>query len=113
MTFDPVEPAHVAPQSLGSDDSAEPWQARVRESLDRAAAGRPMLDGGALTEAMEVLCRRRDALRRAGADARRPLAAVNALISLVHAVHYPIGSTPWALLDQARGALGDLHPSQP
>lgn len=76
----------------------------ARDALTRALAARPQLDGAALTEATKTLCLRRDGLRRVADEtpaARRDLKALNGLISLVHAVHYPLGPTPWTLLEQA------------
>ena len=36
------------------------------------------------------------------------LSRLNAVISSVYGVHYPIGSPSWALLEKARGAFADV-----
>ncbi len=87
---------------------------QAHEALARAAAARPAIHGDALTEATLALCRYRDDLRNAPArtpEVRSELKTVNALISLVHAVHYPIGVTPWPLLEEARSGLDKLEPA--
>lgn len=80
--------------------------------IDRVLAARPKKDGHALTEATAALCDYRDELisqaRCGGADERRQLEHLNAVLSMVAAVHFPLGNVPWDELAKARGWLAGL-----
>ena len=82
--------------------------------IDKVLACKPDKDDGNLSEATEQLCLFRDHLiaaqRRpdhAHEDSRR-LTRVNAIISVVLAVHFPLGEIPWDELEKARSWLADL-----
>ncbi len=87
-------------------------------ALDRALEHRPDRDGQAFSDVTEHLCRMRDLLiaeRRSGAGAEDRLGRLNAIISSTLAGHFPLGNTPWPLVEQARDALATLlehFPSQ-
>jgi hypothetical protein len=75
--------------------------------IDHVLAGKPTADSDALTDATQLLCRRREELATDGAT-REQLETLNAVISVVLATHYPTGGTPWAELENARGWLAGL-----
>jgi hypothetical protein len=91
-------------------DPAEEVRAEGRAALaalDRALSRKPERDGPAFTEVTERLCRMRDLLiaeRRRGGEAGR-LEMLNAIISSALAGHFPLGQTPWAEVEHARGML--------
>ena len=95
---------------MGADDPAQ----AALEELDRALAARPHAEGHTFSEAAVKLCLLRDQLaagqRQAGATARtrQRLEHVNAVISVVLAGHFPLGSVPWPELEKARAWLADL-----
>jgi hypothetical protein len=82
-------------------------------AIDKALAQRPHKDDLALQAATRALCAYRDVLiekrRETGAsdDARR-LEHLNAVISVVAGVHYPLKDVPWDELAKARGWLAAL-----
>ena len=82
--------------------------------LDKALADKPYAEGHTFSAAAHHLCSVRDKLAmrqvREGADAasRKRLEHVNAVISVVLAGHFPLGSVPWEELAKARGWLADL-----
>lgn len=91
------------------------WRACGGEALrlvDEILAARPKTDGHKLTEATQRLCLYRDGLiERAGpggADERRDLEHLNAVLSIVAGVHFPLGGVPWNELEGARGWLAEL-----
>lgn len=84
-------------------------------ALDKTLSRKPERDDHMLTEAAMELTKFRDAIiaeqRRGGirsADERRHLAHLNAVLSVVLGVHFPLGETPWDELGKARGWLADL-----
>lgn len=77
---------------------------RALASLEHAVARKPERDGEAFSAATEQLCRLRDSL---GSDtARRD--RVNAVISAVLAGHFPLGKTPWPVVERAADELRSL-----
>ena len=77
-------------------------------ALDRALAHRPDRDGEAFAEATQHLCRMRDLLiaeRRAGQRSEPHLSRLNAVISSAQAGHFPLGATPWPVVETAQSAL--------
>ncbi|MBV8681642.1 MAG: hypothetical protein JO111_02125 [Caulobacteraceae bacterium] len=80
--------------------------------IDQALAARPKKDGHVLTQATAALCLYREELiargRRGGAEDRRRLEHCNAVLSIVAAVHFPLGNAPWEELERARGWLSEL-----
>lgn len=88
---------------------------RALAALDTVLARKPERDDHTLSEAAAELTTFRDAIiaeqRRGGirsADERRHLAHLNAVLSVVLGVHFPLGETPWDELQKARGWLADL-----
>lgn len=77
-------------------------------AIDAALAVRPKRDGAALKSAVQGLADFRDrvvARHRAdgGTQWRATLEGVNAVISVVLAVEFPIGEVRWDELEKARG----------
>jgi hypothetical protein len=87
---------------------------RALAELDKALASKPEVDGHVFSAAAHFLSLQRDAMaarqRETGAtaDSRRKLEHVNAVISVVLGVHFPLGSVPWEELEKARGWLAEL-----
>ena len=83
-------------------------------SLDKAIARKPRKDDADFAAALEHLCTLRDLLLaevRQGREASRVrLGQVNALISVVLAGHFPLGSVPWAEMERAREVLAGMTP---
>ena len=81
-------------------------------SLDKAIAHKPRKDDPDFATATEHLCKLRDLLlvevRQGKATSRTQLGQVNALISVVLAGHFPLGSAPWPELEQARAVLATM-----
>jgi hypothetical protein len=94
-------------------DSAEIARTALAQ-LGKALAAQPRVDGHALSAAAHSLSRLRDSIavrqREVGQtpDSRRRLKHVNAVISVVLGVHFPLGSVPWDELEKARGWLATL-----
>jgi hypothetical protein len=94
-------------------DSAETARTALAE-LDKALAAKPRVDGHTLSAAAHHLSLLRDSIavrqRDAGPnpDSRRRLEHVNAVISVVLGVHFPLGNVPWDELEKARGWLAKL-----
>lgn len=87
--------------------------AKALAHLDTAVAKQPEKDGLELSAALRCLGEYRDGLvelhRAEGTvDSRGRLEHVNAVISCVMAVQYPIGEEQWPELSKARGWLADL-----
>jgi hypothetical protein len=82
--------------------------------IDQVLGKRPDKDDAALAACARELCVYRDALilrQRAAptdADARERLSHVNAVLSVVLAVHFPIDAVPWDELEKARDWLAEL-----
>ena len=88
---------------------------RALAALAPVLARKPERDDHTLSEAAAELTTFRDAIiaeqRRGGirsAEERRHLAHLNAVLSVVLGVHFPLGETPWDELQKARGWLADL-----
>lgn len=94
-------------------DSAEAARTALAE-LDKALAAKPRVDGHTLSAATHHLSLLRDSIavrqREVGQtpDSRRRLEHVNAVVSVVLGVHFPLGSIPWDELEKARGWLATL-----
>ncbi|GJE52755.1 hypothetical protein GOFOIKOB_5829 [Methylobacterium tardum] len=98
--------------------SAAPGQEcgrRALSALDTVLARKPQRDDDKLSEATADLTKFRDAIiaeRRGGgiqsAEERQHLAHLNAVLSVVLGVHFPLGETPWDELQRARSWLSDL-----
>ena len=79
--------------------------------IDRVLAAKPKKDGHALSLATMGLTALRDSLiahRRQGElgpAQRLQLEHVNAIITVVLGVHFPLGDVPWHELETARGWL--------
>ena len=87
-----------------------PAGARALDAIDRTIDARPVRDGDALKAATQALAALRDQAigrRRVedGAASRASLDHVNAILSVVLAVEFPIGEVQWGELDKARGWL--------
>lgn len=87
---------------------------RALALIHRVLGKRPDKDDVALAACVRELCVYRDALilrqRAAPTDegARKRLAHVNAILSVVLSVHFPTDAVPWEELDKARTWLADL-----
>ncbi len=81
-------------------------------SLDKAIAHKPRKNDPDFAAATEHLCKLRDMLlaevRQGKAASRVRLGQVNALISVVLAGHFPLGSVPWPEVERARGVLAGM-----
>src|SRR3954471_4019515 len=111
-------PARYAPAAspvpaVAAMDSIETARSALAE-LDKALAAKPKVDGHTLSAAAHNLSLLRDSIaerqREQGQtpDSRRRLEHVNAVISVVLGVHFPLGSVPWDELEKARGWLAKL-----
>ena len=84
------------------------------DELDKALASRPHAEGHTFSAAAHELSLLRDGMaarqREAGAtqESRRRLEHVNAVISMVLAGHFPLGSVPWPDLEKSRDWLAKL-----
>jgi hypothetical protein len=82
--------------------------------LDKALAAKPRVDGHTLSAAAHNLSLLRDGIavrqRELGPtpDSRRRLEHVNAVISVVLGVHFPLGDVPWDELGKARDWVAKL-----
>ena len=85
--------------------------------IDEALSMRPKKDGRTLADATGLLCLYRDSLiaasRSGRAQDRERLSHINAVVSVVAGVHYPLGDPPWEELEKARGWLSDLLATTP
>lgn len=80
--------------------------------IDAVLAARPHKDDHKLSHATQALCDYRDHLIEAagegGGRSREHLMHLNAVLSVVAAMHFPLGDTPWGELEKARDWLADL-----
>ena len=78
--------------------------------IDTVLAAKPNVDGHTLSLAAQHLSALRDDLAGRPRDpaTRRSLGHVNAVISVVLAVHFPLGGIPWPELVKARAWLAEL-----
>ena len=90
---------------------------RAREALgllDEVLASRPHKDDHKLSHATLALCEYRDTLINSGpptgAPERQRLGHVNAVLSVIAAMHFPLGELPWEELEKARDWLAALVP---
>jgi hypothetical protein len=86
--------------------------------IDEALSRKPKRDGrAALTDATGLLCVYRDSLIEASRSGRpqdrERLSHINAIISVVAGVQFPLGDAPWEDLEKARGWLSDLLQTAP
>lgn len=94
---------------------AEDQAREALASLDKAIAHKPRKDDADFAAALEHLCKLRDVLLAEGrqrAGSRERLGQVNALISVVLAGHFPLGTVPWPEVERARGVLAGMVPGQ-
>ena len=83
------------------------------QHIDQVLAKRPHKDDHALSQATVCLAEFRDGLvaqwRRAGIGAtqRLQLEHVNAVITVVLGIHFPLGDVPWPELEKARDWLAE------
>jgi hypothetical protein len=90
---------------------------RALAEIDAVLAGRPHADSQRLAEAAKALSRLRDALAagnrdKATPDGRGSLQQMNGIISVVLAVHFPLGPIPWPALEAARASLAHIATEQ-
>jgi len=82
------------------------------QAIGETLAKKPEKDDAALSESTQKLATYREALireaRAGGAAERTRLEHVNAVLSVVTAVHFPLGDVPWERLAKARAWLADL-----
>lgn len=91
----------------------------VLRGLDRLLAERPGRETAGLSEVTRCLTAYREQVTRRVRQKGNPpgslnrLARLNAVISALYGVHYPIGRPPWPLLQQARDSFAavaaELH----
>ena len=94
---------------------AEDQAQEALAALDKAIAHKPRRDDADFAAALEHLCKLRDVLlaqARQGVASREQLGQVNALISVVLAGHFPLGSAPWPEIERARGVLAGMAQRQ-
>lgn len=80
--------------------------------IDAVLAARPQKDDHKLSHATEALCTYRDHLievaDEGGGRSRERLMHLNAVLSVVAAMHFPLGDIPWDELEKARDWLAGL-----
>lgn len=82
--------------------------------LDKALAAKPHVEGHTLSAAVHQLSLLRNEMAArlrevgGGAEGRRQLEHVNAVISVVLGTHFPLGAVPWGELEKARDWLAKL-----
>ena len=83
--------------------------------IDAILGARPRKDDDLISAAAEWLATWREALIPLSdtATGRDRLERLNAVLTIVLAVHYPQGATPWAELEAARGWLEELLEERP
>ena len=83
-------------------------------AIDQVLAERPAKNDHALSQATMCLAEFRDRLIAVwrepgiGAGERKQLAHVNAVITVVLGIHFPLGEIPWMELEKARGWLAEI-----
>ena len=86
---------------------------RALASLDQALAAAPERNGAAFSDAVEQVSLVRDEVAardgRDTAEKRRRLTGLNAVLSMIMAGNYPLGTPPWDELRKARGWLADIQ----
>ncbi len=96
---------------------AEELGRQALAAIDKVLAGKPHADGHALSEATKNVALFRDEViarqhHPPQMKERRDLEHVNAVISVVLAVHFPLGDIPWHELEGARSWLAELLPTR-
>ena len=82
--------------------------------IDQVLQERPARNDHALSAATVCLGELRDAMvaewraRGIDADQRKRLTHVNAVITVVLGIHFPLGDVPWAELEKARVWLAEI-----
>ena len=85
---------------------------RALAAIDRAVAAAPERDGASLSEAVREVSAVRDAVAAQGREApevRHRLDGLNAVLSMILAVHFPLGAPPWDEARKARGWLAEIR----
>ena len=90
---------------------------RALAAIDRAIAAAPERDGASLSEAVREVSAVRDAVAaqgleavpRGSPEARHRLDGLNAVLSMILAVHFPLGAPPWDEARKARGWLAEIR----
>jgi hypothetical protein len=80
-------------------------------AVDKALAEKPHKEGHTFSAAAQSLCVIRDSLStrdRHDPLRRRWLGHINAVISVILAGHFPLGSVPWDEIARARDWLADF-----
>jgi hypothetical protein len=80
-------------------------------AVDRALAEKPHKEGHTFSAAARSLCVVRDSLSAREKDdplRRQWLGHINAVISVILAGHFPLGSVPWDEIAKARDWLADF-----
>jgi hypothetical protein len=91
-----------------------PLETQARDALaavDKALAEKPHKEGHTFSAAAQRLCVVRDSLSTRDKHdplRRRWLGHINAVISVVLAGHFPLGSVPWEEITKARDWLADF-----
>jgi hypothetical protein len=91
-----------------------PLETQAREALavvEKALAEKPHKEGYTFSAAAQCLCAVRDSLSARDKDdplRRRWLGHINAVISVVLAGHFPLGSVPWEEIAKARDWLREF-----
>ena len=91
-----------------------PLETQARDALaavDKALAERPHKEGHTFSVAARSLCagsRQPEPREKDDPLRRRWLGHINAVISVVLAGHFPLGSVPWDEIAKARGWLADF-----
>jgi hypothetical protein len=91
-----------------------PLETQAREALaavDKALAEKPHKEGHTFSAAARSLCVVRDSLSARPKNdplRHRWLGHINAVISVVLAGHFPLGSVPWDEIAKARDWLADF-----
>ena len=80
------------------------------QKIDAVLAARPQKDDYVISDAARALSAYRETLIPLAdtATGRDRLETLNAVLSVVLGAHYPLGETPWAELEKARGWLAEL-----
>ena len=86
----------------------------VLQSIDKLLHEKPDRVTHDMSAATRCLTRYRDEVIRRIREKGHPppslerLAKLNAVLSSLYGVHYPIGSPPWALLEKARASFAEV-----
>ncbi len=106
----PGEPC--LPPSEGPGERPGDRLGRALAALDRAIGAAPERDGASLSEAVREVSAVRDATAaqgRGSPEVRHRLDGLNAVLSMILAVHFPLGAPPWDEARKARGWLAEIQ----